>query len=100
MAEQIDLTSADQVNAGTGFYKVQQIILERGESDGTGSYIQVLLEGSGGLKKVLRWQGSTARTLLLALNTTDLSSNSLEKRILQRAIAEGMLDGTVSGTPD
>lgn len=38
--------------------------------------------------------------LLTALNTADLTSNSLIKRIFTRLIADGYLTGSVTGTPD
>jgi hypothetical protein len=39
-------------------------------------------------------------TLLNALNTANLSTNSLVKRIFNRLVADGYISGTVSGTPD
>jgi len=45
--------------------------------------------------------GLTTATLLAALNTANLSTKSLQKRVLERLIADGKLPpGAVSGTPD
>jgi hypothetical protein len=37
---------------------------------------------------------------MAALNKADLSSNSLQKRVLQKLIDDGVIPGTVSGAPD
>jgi hypothetical protein len=44
--------------------------------------------------------GAEATTLMIALNKADLSSNSLQRRILNKMIADGVIQGTISGTPD
>ncbi len=47
-----------------------------------------------------RYEGSIAMTLLLALNTANLTIKSLERRVLERLIADGLLAGAVTGLPD
>lgn len=42
----------------------------------------------------------TGADLLTALNTADLTSTSLVKRVFARLIADGYVSGTVTGTPD
>ena len=39
-------------------------------------------------------------TLIHTLNTSNFSTNSLQKQVFNRLIADGYLAGTVSGTPD
>jgi hypothetical protein len=39
-------------------------------------------------------------TLINALNTANLSTRSLVKRMFERLIADGYIAGTVTGTPD
>jgi hypothetical protein len=47
-----------------------------------------------------RYDGEEAEALIVALNKANLSTNSLEKRIIQRCQQDGKLGaGTVSGTP-
>ena len=43
-----------------------------------------------------------ARALMLikALNTANLSLKSLERRIFEQAITDGIFTGTITGTPD
>lgn len=55
---------------------------------------------AGDIRRNFHWTGDTARTMMIALNKANLSSNSLHKRILDRLVQEGRLDGSVSGTPD
>ena len=51
--------------------------------------------------KVCEEDGTTAATLASNLNTANLSSNSLQKRALNRAAVSGCLSaGNVAGTPD
>ena len=42
----------------------------------------------------------TGAALLTALNTANLTSNSLVKRVFTRLIADGYLSGSVAGSPD
>lgn len=45
--------------------------------------------------------GTTAATLIAALNTANLSTKSLQKRVLEKLVADGFLpSGNVTGTPD
>lgn len=45
--------------------------------------------------------GAAATALMSALNTANLSSNSLQKRVLNWAISKGALGaGSIAGTPD
>jgi hypothetical protein len=52
--------------------------------------------GSGGVTTV---EAGVGRALITALNKANLSTTSLERRILQRLIADGHLAGSVTGTP-
>jgi hypothetical protein len=47
-----------------------------------------------------RYVGPEAIALMKWLNTANFSVNSMHKRILQKLSAEGVLPGTVTGTPD
>lgn len=106
MAEQIDL--AAPVGPTTNRWRVYSIHLERGVmSDGdnlvlntTRSFIEVVLVGDNGRTFVHRWTGQAADNNILALNKADLSTNSLERRVLAKLITDGVISGAVAGTPD
>lgn len=100
--EQLDLTTsipaeAPQVDA----YKVARIILDRLNKS-------IEIQVWDGLNRStlkpfnLNDQDHNAFTLMKQLNngTIDLSTQSLEKRILNKLVSEGFLSGTISGTPD
>lgn len=95
MAEQCDLTTPDQAQAGTIFYKVALLAL-----DWENKRIKVVLVGGNGLRKSVSYEGATAEAMLIALNKANLSLKSLHKRILGRVVADGNLTGSISGTPD
>ena len=50
--------------------------------------------------KTVKYEGALAESLMILLNKADLSSNSLQRRIIQRLIDDGYVQGTISGTPD
>lgn len=103
MAEQLDLTSP--YGPQTSNWKIQAICLKRGYVPGTGfvperSSIDVELVGENGQWFTHRWTGTAADALILALNKVDLSAVSLQRRVFNRLVADGVFPGTVSGTPD
>lgn len=44
--------------------------------------------------------GDQAVTMIKQLNTANLSTKSMHKRILEKLSTDGVLPGTVTGTPD
>lgn len=62
--------------------------------------IVIRLRGTNGENKVCSYSGVTATNLIVALNKANLSTNSLQKRCLERLIADGEIAGTISGSPD
>jgi len=62
--------------------------------------ILIRLKGTNGEVKVCSYNGATDTTLMIALNKANLSTTSLQKRVLQQLIADGELSGTISGSPD
>lgn len=61
-------------------------------------YITVQLLGSDGKSSLtISYSGTVAANLLTILNTANLSTNSLHKRIINKLIADGHLAGTVTG---
>jgi len=98
MAEQHDLTVPIPSTGGTSYWRVRGLTFWY---DGVDSYIKINLIGENGEKKTVGYTGSEAETLIKQLNTMDLSTNSLHKRIMQRIATDGLIgDGSISGTPD
>ena len=98
MAEQVNLT-APITPPTLSNYKVEKLDLDLGQVEALAE-IFILLRGTNGGVFIYRYSGATARTLILQLNVVNLSTTSLQKRILQRLIADGVLSGTITGTPD
>lgn len=106
MAEQLNLTQA----ITTTLWRVQALTLFRGLSSDVGgvvsspaeSRITVHLVGDNGARKSHTWFGTAADNDIIALNKANLSGagGSLEKRILNRLVADGVIAGTVAGSPD
>jgi hypothetical protein len=95
MAEQLDL--AAPVSVITSTYVVRYIGLDLAAS----RIVVELVSNQGGvLTKV--YDGSTTPTgaaLLNALNTSNNTTTSLVKHVYQRLIADGVVAGNISGTP-
>lgn len=95
MAEKIDLTVPYQPNpASASELFVSKLVLDW---DGQGIHITLK---KNGVTKEESYNGEEALTLMIALNKANLSTKSLQKRILERLIADNRLAGTISGTPD
>lgn len=62
--------------------------------------IAIQLVGTNGEQKEERIEGETARTLMKALNTANLSIKSLHRRLMEWLIANRGYIGTIDGTPD
>ena len=59
------------------------------------------VRSSSGLQREYTYQGAEAVTMIRALNKANLSVKSLNRRILERLIADHPeLSGTISGAPD
>lgn len=103
------LTLETPIAKATVAWRVRTLTLERGlqhdaegevVNDPTGSFIEVLLIGEDGERKQHRWRGADADAMIVALNKANLSTTSLTKRIFNRLIADGVIAGTVAGTPE
>ena len=92
--EQLDLTTPLTYPSTTN-WKVVKLAL-----DWYGQFIEIGLLGSNGERKAHSYSGSTALTLMNQLNTLNLSTISLQKRVLNRLVSDGVIAGTVSGLPD
>jgi len=47
-----------------------------------------------------QYTGTSATAMIKQLNTANLTTKSMQKRILEKLAADGFLPGTVQGTPD
>lgn len=94
MAELITLT-APVVPPSVTDYRVTGLILNFG-----GQKLSVELTGTNGERLTHNYVGSTAVTLMVSLNKANLATKSLQRRILERLVADGVLAGTISGSPD
>jgi hypothetical protein len=92
MAEQLSLTVPETITT----YYISAILL-----DWDNATIRInVRDENGNIVKAL-YEGETATNLMTGLNKSDLSTNSLHKRILERLVSDGKLPGgTVTGTPD
>lgn len=93
--ETITLSSPEVVQITNTGYKPVLITLNK-----KASTIIVMFEGSNGEQREWIMSGDVAMTRIKALNTANLSTKSLERRIMETAIADGVFAGTISGTPD
>jgi hypothetical protein len=77
-------------------YEVITLTLQR-----VGSIVYIEVRANTGEITRKMYDGATAATMIQQLNKANLSVKSLERRILERLAADGVLAaGTISGTPD
>lgn len=62
--------------------------------------VQIKLKDDTGKYSNYQYTGKQAVNMIQALNTANLTQKSLQKRILEKLSADGLLPGTVQGTPD
>lgn len=96
MVEQVDLTSPIMVDPGATVLKVANVYLQILPAP----LIKIRLSDDAGRTVEHSYEGGVALTLLQQLNVADNSTTSLHKRIMQRLISDGVITGTISGTPD
>lgn len=93
--ERIDLTTPVTVN---------QCTLARLDLQWRDSIIYIELDSNAVIdgqpqKKTHTYTGQTARDLMIVLNKADLTVQSLQRRVMNRLIADKVITGTVSGVP-
>lgn len=98
MAEQLDLT-----NPVTAL-RVSHLVLNYGDVDT--ALIEIRVTGAtnetGATVHAHTYAGQQARDFLKFMNTANFAppNKSMHKRILEKLVNDGVLAGTVSGTPD
>jgi hypothetical protein len=92
--EQLDLTTPVVVPDKT-YYRVIKLHLEWDLAS-----IEIVVVGSDAVVQAFGYNGAQAISLMTILNTANLSVKSLQKRVLEKLVADGLLGaGTVTGTP-
>lgn len=98
MAERVDLTAAE-TKPNCTFYELERLTIDVKQKS-----IAAQLLGTNGESKSVVYNSTTSPTgasLLSTLNTSNNSAGtSLIKRVYNRLIADGVLVGSVSGSPD
>ena len=96
MAEQLNLTTPiPSDHPDTLSWKVILLNL-----DWLNAIIRIRIQSNAGEIIIHTISGVEATNLMIALNTANLSVKSLQRRILERLIADGVKVGTISGDPD
>jgi len=62
--------------------------------------VSIKLKDDTGKYSFYQYTGAVAVTMIKQLNTANLTTKSMQKRILEKLSADGLLPGTVQGTPD
>lgn len=63
--------------------------------------IHIVLKDTQGDTITAGYTGAEATSLMIALNKANLTTNSLQKRTLERLVTDGKIPiGTVTGSPD
>lgn len=62
--------------------------------------VDIHLKDNNGAKYQHQYKGNQAVNMIKQLNTANLTTKSMHKRILEKLSADGVLPGTVTGTPD
>src|SRR3990167_2117307 len=76
-------------------YTVRRLVLAWDEQQ-----IQIMLRDNNNQITHYLYTGAQATTLMVALNTANLATKSLQRRILEQLVADGKLTrGTVTGAP-
>jgi hypothetical protein len=95
--EAVTLTTPEVTPAtATTDYRVTYLLLEWER----GGLIVIHLRGTHGERKEVRYTGPEAVAMMRTLNTANLTTKSLHKRILEKLVADGKIAGTITGTPD
>jgi hypothetical protein len=86
----------------TAKYRVVSVLLnmENGPTSSEPGHIVITLRNEHEELSYYSYTGAAATQMIKTLNTANLSTKSMHKRILEKLSADGFLPGTVTGTPD
>lgn len=104
--ERIVLNAPVFTQLGVTEFRVEGLYLKRSHPDAAAEIRAVFREVSGGAfvpqgkSLICRYDDADAEALIIGLNKANLSTNSLERRILAKCQQDGKLGaGTITGTP-
>lgn len=104
--EKVTLTAPVYQSSGATDFRVESIYVKRAHPDAEAEIRAIFREVAGsvfvadGKALTCRYEGTTAETLIVALNKANLNSQSLERRILARCQQDGKVGaGAIVGTP-
>lgn len=110
MAEKLTLAVPDQQTPAAPDYSIGGLMINLGYVEGPiatpqdveRAYISVLVVSSNGVQRRVRlWEGAQAVQVARQFNTVNLSSKSLNTRLLERlAVVDARFAGAISGAPD
>lgn len=101
--EELILTSPVVQSKTTTKYRVASITLDldtRASAGDPPGLIAITLRSNLNEAIYHTYTGTIASTLIRQLNVVNLSTKSLHKRIIERLVSDGILEGTISGVPD
>lgn len=94
--ESIALTATHYTTSpGASSYTINRLDLDWGMA-----VIRIYLLGNNGQEHKVEYSGADATAQMVALNKANLSTKSLQKRVIEKLVADGKLAGTITGTPD
>lgn len=102
--ERIDLIAPDQAQSGTMTYEIARVVI-----DWENSRVVVVLRGANGVRKQVVYGDfetdpgvapANGRGMLNEMSRSNHQIKSLQRKVLERLVADGYLLGIVSGTPD
>jgi hypothetical protein len=101
MAEELILTDPVQPPTTTK-YRVSSLTLDldRVVSPGVTGSVEITLVDNNGVLLNHQYIGAEAESMIRQLNTANLTTKSMHKRVLEKLAADGVIPGTVTGTPD
>lgn len=101
MSESHVLSSPVTYPAPTSLTDYQVVMFTIDRQNPARPWILMAARSNTGVIVEARYEGSVAATLISQLNTANLSTKSLQKRILEKMAADGFLAvGSVTGAPD
>jgi hypothetical protein len=103
MAEELELTDPVVIPEKTTHkYRVITLTLstELGATPADPGLIAILLRDNNGEPSNYQYTGQTAINMIKQLNTANLTTKSMHKRILEQLNKDGLLVGSVVGTPE
>lgn len=81
----------------TNKYHVISFLMDVVALDGL---VQIVLRDNNNELSNYSYQGAAATAMIKQLNTANLTTKSMHKRILEKLSNDGLLPGTVTGVPD